>query len=290
MLKERREKMQASGKKGCSLIKRIVEEPLPHFPWLTRNMVHHFITTYTYTDENMVPIVIQTKHQTVVSGLTNLPSPVSAATRSATEPITTTELVATMEPVFTTEDGVNTEVTSPASTNTYEASNKGGHQHESTQAAIKASQSVYKESLYECTIEVTCIKALALERTQKLGKKRGVPRGAFEKTIKKVRERYKLTRHEIHLSAVLIRNKEGHKLKVEQRGAVSPMSGIEADLLGIILRRVALRQPVSCAEGLELANSLIDWTQTQVDLMEWGKKHLKMGKRDTMIGNLGTRY
>jgi hypothetical protein len=86
-------------------------------------MVHHFITTYT--NENMVPTVIQTKHQTFVSGLIEIPSPVLAATQRATEPIATTELVVAMEPVFTTEDGANTEVTSPASTNIHETSNKG---------------------------------------------------------------------------------------------------------------------------------------------------------------------
>jgi hypothetical protein len=129
ILKERREKMQESDKKGCGLIKSLVEEHFPHFPLRTRNMVHHFITTYTH--ENMVPAtVIQTKHQTVVSGLTDLPSPVSAATRrslaavATTESIATTELVVAMEPVFTTEDRGNTEDTSPAST-----ASKWKHKH-----------------------------------------------------------------------------------------------------------------------------------------------------------------
>jgi hypothetical protein len=40
------------------------------------------------------------------------------------------------------------------------------------------------------------------------------------------------------------------------------MAGIEGHLLAAILRRAALRQPVSCAEGLEFENSLIE-----------GKKH-----------------
>jgi hypothetical protein len=56
MLKERREKVQESGKKGHGLIESLIEEHLPHLPWLTRNMVHHYITTYT--GENLVPTLI----------------------------------------------------------------------------------------------------------------------------------------------------------------------------------------------------------------------------------------
>jgi hypothetical protein len=47
-----------------------------------------------------------------------------------------------------------------------------------------------------------------------------------------------------------------------------------------ILRRAALRQPVPCTEGLELANSLIEGTAHQLCLIEWKKKHLKMGEID----------
>jgi hypothetical protein len=38
------------------------------------------------------------------------------------------------------------------------------------------------------------------------------------------------------------------------------MAGIEARLLADFIRRAALCQPGSCAEGLALANSLIDGT------------------------------
>jgi hypothetical protein len=131
---------------------------------------------------------------------------------------------------------------------------------------------------------------LAQERTQKLVNKCRMPRGAFEKAITKVCDKDKLERHKINLSTVLIQNKAGHKLKVKHRDTVSPMIGIEAHLLGIILCRVALRQPVSCVEDIELANSLIDETHAQVDLVEWKKKHLKMGEIDATFGDIGTQY
>jgi hypothetical protein len=102
-----------------------------------------------------------------------------------------------------------------------------------------------------------------------------VPSGAFEKEIKRVCQKYKMEREDIHIATVLSRMKPGHKFKVKHRGTASPMIGIGACLLGIILHRAALQQPVACAEGLELANCLIEGTQAQINLMEWEKKHLK---------------
>jgi hypothetical protein len=46
-------------------------------------------------------------------------------------------------------------------------------------------------------------------------------------------------------------------------------------VLKVILIRGAMRQPVSCAEGLSLANSLITGTVSQIQLMEWKKQHLR---------------
>jgi hypothetical protein len=89
---------------------------------------------------------------------------------------------------------------------------------------------------------------------------------------------------------VFSRNKVGIKLKVTHRGTTSPMVGIEGHLSAAILRRAALSQPVSCAEGLELANSMIEGTETQVGLMNWKKRHLKNSEIDYSFGSLGTRY
>jgi hypothetical protein len=164
MLNERREKMQESGKKGRGLIKSLVEEHLPHFLCMTRNMLHHFITTYT--NENMVPTVIQTKHHTVVSGLTNLTSLLLGAKRRSLAVVATTELIVIMEPAFATEDGANTEVTSPASTNTDDTANKGGRPNGSTNTAMNKGQSVITEDFNECVIEFTCRKALVQETNQ----------------------------------------------------------------------------------------------------------------------------
>jgi hypothetical protein len=66
-------------------------------------------------------------------------------------------------------------------------------------------------------------------------------------------------------------NKVGRKLKVRHWGTTSPMVGIEGHLLAAILRQDALLQPVYCAEGLELVNSMIEGTETQVGLINWKK-------------------
>jgi hypothetical protein len=58
---------------------------------------------------------------------------------------------------------------------------------------------------------------------------------------------------------------------VKHRGTTLPLSGIEGHLVAVILGRAELHQPVSCAEGLELANSMIEGTETQVGLMNWKK-------------------
>jgi hypothetical protein len=71
------------------------------------------------------------------------------------------------------------------------------------------------------------------------------------------------------METALSRTRVGRKLKVNHRGTYSHMIGIEAHLLAAILRRAAFRQPVSCGEGFELANSMIEGTEAQVALMEW---------------------
>jgi hypothetical protein len=95
-----------------------------------------------------------------------------------------------------------------------------------------------------------------------------VPKCAYKKEVSKVCEKYNVKRNEISIETALSRTKVGRKLKVNHRFTDSPMIGIEFHLLAAILRRAALRQPVSCGEGLELANSMIEGTEAQLALME----------------------
>jgi hypothetical protein len=47
---------------------------------------------------------------------------------------------------------------------------------------------------------------------------------------------------------------------------------------------------VSCGEGLELTNSMIEITQVQLALVESKKNHLKNGPNADTFGTLGQRY
>jgi hypothetical protein len=93
------------------------------------------------------------------------------------------------------------------------------------------------------------------------------PKGAYEKAVGKVCEKYNFKRKEISIETALSRTKVGRKLKVNNQGTDSLMIGIESHLLAAILRRAALRQQVSCGEGLELDNSMIERTRSQLALM-----------------------
>jgi hypothetical protein len=57
------------GKKVHGILKGSIEEHIKHFPWLTRNMVSHYIITYM--DDNIISMVVVTgtDNQTSVSGL-----------------------------------------------------------------------------------------------------------------------------------------------------------------------------------------------------------------------------
>jgi hypothetical protein len=117
-----------------------------------------------------------------------------------------------------------------------------------------------------------------------------VPHGAFEEVINRICNNYNLKTSEIKMKKIFSRTKPARKLRVKHRGRNSPMTGIEALLLANILRHDALRQPVSCSEGLVLANSLIDGMVAQIDLMACKAMHLKNGTDENSFVTLGWRY
>jgi hypothetical protein len=130
------------------------------------------------------------------------------------------------------------------------------------------------DALDECAIEIASLKCTAAVKSHILGngKMCRVPKGAYEKAVSKLCGKYNVERSEISIETAISRTKVGRKIKVNQRGtSYSPMIGIEAHMIAVILRRAALRQPVYCGEVLELANSMTEGTQSQLALMEWEK-------------------
>jgi hypothetical protein len=121
----------------------------------------------------------------------------------------------------------------------------------------------------ECAIEIETLKALTLHRNLKRndGTRCRVPRSAFEKVTQKVCAKYNLDRSEIQIKIVFSRNKVGPRLKLKHNCTISTMPGIERHLLAAILRPAALHQTFYCAEGLELANSVIEGTGNTIGLV-----------------------
>jgi hypothetical protein len=74
------------------------------------------------------------------------------------------------------------------------------------------------------------------------------------------------------------------------RGPLSPMTGVDAHLLKCLLLRGTVRQPVSCAKGLQLANSLIEGTVSQAHLIGWKQNHMGVNFERTAAATLGKKY
>jgi hypothetical protein len=54
------------------------------------------------------------------------------------------------------------------------------------------------------------------------------------------------------------------------------MFRVEKLLVSMILRRAVMRQPYTVRECLKLANSLIDKSVTQVQLVQWKQKNVRV--------------
>jgi hypothetical protein len=141
LLKERREKAMGEGKIGRGILKELVQEHIIHFPWLTQNMVSHYMINYT--DDNIVPLDIVTgmNNQKVVSGLTDA-SPVAMAMVAATVSTTPIDTTPTQESVST--------------------SKRGGTPTGSTHGAIEGRKKLVADAVDECATEIASLKPLAM--------------------------------------------------------------------------------------------------------------------------------
>jgi hypothetical protein len=231
-LRERRDKvLVTTGKTGRELLKMIISEQLKHFPWLTRHMVNHYIATHP--DVQPIGTVVVTNNKTVVSGLTDsLP-------------------VARASYVIAVAIDLRTPTPTDVSTTATEASDltskRGGRPNGNKVGAINAQKLLMLEALYECAIEIASLKLTAAEKSQGRGDGKfcRVPKGAYEKAVSKVCEKYNVKMSDISIETALNRTKLGRKIKVNHLGTYSPIVDIESHLLAAILRREALRQPVS---------------------------------------------
>jgi hypothetical protein len=280
VLRERREKvLEMTGSMGRGLLKAIFSEQLKHFLWLTRHMMNHYIATRPDGQPIGTFIVTRINNETVVPGLTDSP-PVARATRDD---------AVVMEPQ-PQQMPTPTDASTTATEATELTSKRGDRPLGSTVGPLNTQKTLVAEALKNCAIEIASLKCTAAEKSAKLGKCCQVPRGSYEKAVVRVCKNYILERSDISMETALYRTKVGRKLKVHHRGTYSPMIFIETHVLASIMRRAALHQPVSCGEGLELANSAIEGKHLQLALMELKKKNLKNGPNDETFGTLGPKY
>jgi hypothetical protein len=68
------------------------------------------------------------------------------------------------------------------------------------------------------------------------------------------------------------------------------MYEVEAHLLKVILLHGAMRQPVSCGEGLHFASSIIEDTVTQLKMTQWKQLHLGKSFREESAAELGQKH
>jgi hypothetical protein len=216
--------------------------------------------------------VTNINNQTVVAGLTDS-SPVARATHDAA--------VAIEPDLQQTPTPIDTSTTMTDATDL--TSKRGGRPNGSTVGAINAQKTLVPDALDECAIEIA-LKCTTAEKSHRLGNDKiwCVPKGAYDKAVAEVCEKYNVERSEIAIEMALSRIKAGQKLKVNHWGTDSPMIGIAAHLLAAILRRAAIHHPVYCGDGLVM--------EAQLALVEWKKNNLKNGPNDNSFGMLGQRY
>jgi hypothetical protein len=198
LLKEWREKVMEGGQKGHGILKWLIEEHIQHFPWLTRNMLNHYIITYT--DDNIVSldIVTGTNTQTVVSGL-NDGSPIYMATMITTPTVITTTMQES-ESVSTSKRGIITTARK--------------------KSANDRRKSLVVDDVGECAIQTTSLNTMVLHNTHKCGNgtKYCVHWGTFEEVVQKVCDKYNFKRSKIQMKISMSRNKSGRKLRVNHWG------------------------------------------------------------------------
>ena len=96
---------------------------------------------------------------------------------------------------------------------------------------------------------------------------------ALTQVVEKAREKYNIpSTVAISIETIRSRAKRGN-CKVAHRGTPSPMEKVEQYIVEIASQLAKMRQPISCRQGLELANSLITGNVLETDVRAWKKKH-----------------
>jgi hypothetical protein len=131
-----------------------MEEHIEQLPWLTISMVSHYNSTYS--EEDALPTVIGTRHQTAVSGVTDSFPVNSSWLRNYASSMAATPSCAIMTASTEADDSQGT-------------SKRGSRPKGTTNASKQSLNDLIREAFDECAKEVVTLKTFALDKTIKHG-------------------------------------------------------------------------------------------------------------------------
>jgi hypothetical protein len=118
-----------------------------------------------------------------------------------------------------------------------------------------------------------CLESRYLLQTNPIA---SLPHNTFVNIIKGATDKYGLEEGELKLYTLRGRFRKNISYYFNGRGVNSRMFHVENIIVSMIIRRAAMRQPYTVRECLELANSLIDKSVTQVQLVQWKQKNVRV--------------
>ena len=111
-------------------------------------------------------------------------------------------------------------------------------------------------------------------------------KGSLDTIIAETREKFDLPMEvEINKYTICSHLKPAHKIHVAHQGPLLSMVQEEALLLKMILLLADKQAPVTCREGLELANLLVSGTAMEGKIEEWKQWHLPHQQSDEENNN-----
>jgi hypothetical protein len=268
-------------------IKTIIEEMLPTFPWLSKNMVkYHLIKLNKKGNEDSA---------TTSMALTTTP-PYSSLERHSDQTSSSTLSTLTVEGSNGMPTGIldNTIEGNEHEQEQLETSGGGaessvaaedesqGHkqQHVAPQfgrpkgTTESNSREAHERIRLATVASAKEYKAAMIEKRKNGKHHQRLQRGTLKSIIARAKQTYNVEDH-IRISESTIRSRcmRNCVQPPVQQGTPSPMLAIEPHLVELIIQLARMRCPINVTSGLQLANSLIAGTPIAEQLVKWKIKH-----------------
>eukprot|EP00978_Attheya_sp_CCMP212_P006142 scaffold13838_cov51-Attheya_sp.AAC.1 len=105
-----------------------------------------------------------------------------------------------------------------------------------------------------------------------------LPNGRLSSLIEEAKIKYGMPDAKISESTIKDHHLQEKFHNISGCGHTSPMIGVEDQIVELCIRMAKIRQPLSCANGLCLANSVIKGTETEKKVREWQEHNIKACK------------